>query len=143
MAAPETSSQGTAWAAVWTPSVTGVRVSITRREWLAGMGGMSAAAATTCAWWARLPPGGAQPWLRRAMRIDSSLQAFVAAGLYDSLNGCADNAYVVSHVSPKYGGRYTLRCYAGGHMMYDVATERRKLQRDVAAFVAATSGSAP
>ena len=83
------------------------------------------------------PPGGVQPWMRRAMRRDPALRAFVAAGLYDSLNGCADNAYVVAHVSPAYGRRYTLRCYAGGHMMYDVATERRKLARDVAAWMAA------
>ena len=38
------------------------------------------------------PPGGAQPWLRRAMAINPSLKAFVAAGLYDSLNSCAANA---------------------------------------------------
>jgi carboxypeptidase C (cathepsin A) len=85
------------------------------------------------------PPGGAQPWLRRAMKLDPSLRAFVAAGLYDSLNGCADNDYIVAHVNPVYGSRITTKCYAGGHMMYDVESERRKLAADVAAFIAATS----
>src|SRR5262249_6047864 len=35
------------------------------------------------------PPGGSQPWLRRAITIDPALKAFVATGLYDSLNSCA------------------------------------------------------
>jgi carboxypeptidase C (cathepsin A) len=88
------------------------------------------------------PPGGAQPWLRRAMKLDPTLRAFVAAGLYDSLNGCADNDYIVAHVKPDYGRRIETHCYAAGHMMYDVAAERRRLQKDVAEFIAATSGAA-
>ena len=42
------------------------------------------------------PPGGSQPWLRRAMDLDPKITVFVAAGLYDSLNSCADNDYLVS-----------------------------------------------
>ncbi|MGH9884878.1 MAG: S10 family serine carboxypeptidase-like protein, partial [bacterium] len=34
------------------------------------------------------PPGGSQPWLRRAMALNPGLKVFIAAGLYDSLNGC-------------------------------------------------------
>lgn len=81
------------------------------------------------------PPGGSQPWLRRAMDLDPDLRAFVAAGLYDSLNSCAENRWVVAHVPARYGRRTTARCYEGGHMMYEVATVRRRLQRDVARFI--------
>src|SRR5262249_12051693 len=42
------------------------------------------------------PPNGAEPWLRRAMLIDPKLRAFVAVGLYDSLNSCAWNDWLVS-----------------------------------------------
>jgi hypothetical protein len=84
------------------------------------------------------PPGGSQPWLRRAMEHDPALRAFVAAGLYDSLNSCADNAYLVANVAP-WGSRITAKCYDGGHMMYDIKTVRRQLQRDVAAFIRSTS----
>jgi carboxypeptidase C (cathepsin A) len=80
-------------------------------------------------------PPPAQPWLRRAMEIDPSLKAFMAAGLYDSLNSCADNRYLVAHIKPEQFGRnITLGCYAGGHMMYDTKEARYNLKRDIAAF---------
>jgi carboxypeptidase C (cathepsin A) len=81
------------------------------------------------------PPGGAQPWLRRAMTIDPSMVAFIAAGLYDSLNGCADNAWTVEHVDPALRANFTTGCYEGGHMMYDGPQARRALARDVAVFI--------
>jgi carboxypeptidase C (cathepsin A) len=80
------------------------------------------------------PPGGAQPWLRRAMIINPSLRAFVAAGLYDSLNSCAANAYLVSKLEQPFGGNITARCYDGGHMMYDEPVVRRQVTKDVAEF---------
>jgi carboxypeptidase C (cathepsin A) len=82
------------------------------------------------------PPGGSQPWLRRAMALNPNLKAFVAAGLYDSLNSCADNAYIVARIEPEFSTNFTTGCYAGGHMMYDGAAARRDLQRDVATFIA-------
>ena len=81
------------------------------------------------------PPGGSQPWLRRAMTMDSTLRAFVAAGLYDSLNGCADNAFIIAHIEAPFRASISPGCYGGGHMMYDVAAARRELKRDVAAFI--------
>jgi hypothetical protein len=89
------------------------------------------------------PPGGAQPWLRRAMAIDPSLKAFVAAGLYDSLNSCAANAYLVSKLEPPLAANITATCYEGGHMMYDEPDIRRQVTRDIEAFYkrAASGGS--
>ena len=90
------------------------------------------------------PPGGAQPWLRRAMAIDPSLKAFVAAGLYDSLNSCAANAYLVSQLEPPLAANITAMCYDGGHMMYDEPDIRRQVTRDIAAFYKrAASGGSP
>jgi carboxypeptidase C (cathepsin A) len=87
------------------------------------------------------PPGGSQPWLRRAMTLDPSLRAFIAAGQYDSLNSCADNEYVVTHVEPQLRGNLTAACYAGGHMMYDTRAARVALARDIAAFIGAVRTS--
>jgi carboxypeptidase C (cathepsin A) len=83
------------------------------------------------------PPGGSQPWMRRAMALDPRLKLFVAAGRYDSLNSCADNAWSVSHLDPAIVRNTSLGCYAGGHMMYDTKPARVALRDDVAAFVAA------
>ncbi len=85
------------------------------------------------------PPGGTQPWLRRAMDLDPGLRAFVAAGLYDSLNSCAENRWVVAHLDASYGRRITARCYEAGHMMYEVASVRRQLEKDVEAFIRGTA----
>jgi carboxypeptidase C (cathepsin A) len=84
------------------------------------------------------PPGGSQPWLRRAMAINPSLKAFVAAGLYDSLNSCAANSYVVSHLESAISQNITTKCYEGGHMMYETAGVREQLKRDIEKFFADT-----
>ena len=81
------------------------------------------------------PPGGSQPWLRRAMALVPSLRVFIAAGMYDSLNGCDDNDYLVAHVEPEFARRMSTGCYGGGHMMYDTKDARFALKRDIAAFV--------
>ena len=80
------------------------------------------------------PPGGAQPWLRRAMVINPALTAFVAAGLYDSLNSCAVNDVLVPALEPQFRRQTTARCYDGGHMMYDEPAVRVQVTRDVATF---------
>jgi carboxypeptidase C (cathepsin A) len=80
------------------------------------------------------PPGGHQPWLRRAMAMDPSLKAFVAAGWYDSLNSCAGNAYVVSRLEPKLRRNITVASYEGGHMMYESQGPRYQLKRDIHKF---------
>jgi len=80
------------------------------------------------------PPGGTPPWLRRAMDMDPSLRAFVATGMYDSLNSCPANSYVVSQLPRQQADRITFRCYEGGHMMYEDSDARLDLARDVRRF---------
>ncbi len=89
------------------------------------------------------PPGGSQPWLRRAIAIDSSLKAFVAAGLYDSLNSCAGNAYLVNQLEPELKRNVSARCYEGGHMMYESKNARIQLKRDIATFIRDTVTNRP
>ena len=85
------------------------------------------------------PPGGPQPWLRRAMAINPSLKTFVAAGLYDSLNSCAANAFLVVNLEPAIQRQVTAACYEGGHMMYDEPAIRVQMTNDIAAFVKAAT----
>jgi hypothetical protein len=80
------------------------------------------------------PPGGAPPWLRRAMDLDRGLRTFVATGIYDSLNSCPVNSYLLSRLGPQDASRITFRCYEGGHMMYEDRQARLALVRDVRRF---------
>jgi carboxypeptidase C (cathepsin A) len=89
------------------------------------------------------PPGGSQPWLRRAMAIDPSIKAFVAAGLYDSLNSCAGNAYLVNQLEPALKRNFTAKCYDGGHMMYEGRDARRQLKQDISKFIQDTAANRP
>jgi carboxypeptidase C (cathepsin A) len=84
------------------------------------------------------PPGGAQPWLRRAIALNPSLKAFVAFGLYDSLNSCAVQDALVEALEPEYRRNVTAKCYDGGHMMYDEPAIRVQVTKDVAAFIQGT-----
>ena len=80
------------------------------------------------------PPGGAQPWLRRAMALNPAMMAFAAAGLYDSLNSCAANEEQVAQLETPLKANITVRCYDGGHMMYDEPALRRQVTRDITEF---------
>jgi carboxypeptidase C (cathepsin A) len=80
------------------------------------------------------PPGGTPPWLRRAMDLDPALRTFVATGMYDSLNSCPANSYLLSRLAPRDAGRITFRCYEGGHMMYEDRQPRLDLARDMRRF---------
>lgn len=80
------------------------------------------------------PPGGTPPWLRRAMDLDPGLRTFVATGMYDSLNSCPANSYLLSRLTPGDAGRITFRCYEGGHMMYEDRQPRLDLARDIRRF---------
>jgi len=80
------------------------------------------------------PPGGTPPWLARAMDLDPELRAFVATGVYDSLNSCSLNAYVLSQLPPERQRRITFGCYEGGHMMYEDREARFRLKRDISRF---------
>jgi hypothetical protein len=81
------------------------------------------------------PPGGSQPWMRRAMALDPQLRLLIAVGKYDSLNSCADVSWSVTHLDPAVTKNISLGCYGGGHMMYDTTSARLRLRDDVDAFV--------
>ena len=69
------------------------------------------------------------------MALAPSLKAFVATGLYDSLNSCAGNAYLVNQLEPELKRNITTVCYEGGHMMYEARDARQRLQQDVSKFI--------
>jgi carboxypeptidase C (cathepsin A) len=81
------------------------------------------------------PPGGHQPWLRRAIALAPSLRAFVAAGWYDSLNSCAGNAYLIKQLEPELQRSITAKSYAGGHMLYESPGARQQLRQDIKQFL--------
>jgi len=80
------------------------------------------------------PPGGTPPWLKRAMDLNPNLRTFVATGMFDSLNSCAGNTYLLSQIPPERSSKITFDCYEGGHMMYEDRESRSSLKRDVARF---------
>ena len=80
------------------------------------------------------PPGGTPPWLKRAMDLNPNLRTFVATGMFDSLNSCAGNTYLLSQIPPERSSKITFDCYEGGHMMYEDRESRFRLKRDVARF---------
>ena len=84
------------------------------------------------------PPGGSQPWLTRAIKINPSMKALVAAGMYDSLNSCPLNAYLIDQLEPEVKRNITAECYEGGHMMYESRGARQQLKRDVSKFIQET-----
>lgn len=81
------------------------------------------------------PPSASQPWIQRAMTKDPTLRVWVATGLYDSLNSCAGNAATVAALPAAIRARFTLRCFAGGHMMYEDPRETRRFGDELAAFL--------
>jgi carboxypeptidase C (cathepsin A) len=80
------------------------------------------------------PPGGAPPWVQRTFAANPTTRAFVAAGIYDSLNSCPLIMYQISRLEPALRERITLGCYVGGHMMYEDQVARVHLRRDLARF---------
>jgi carboxypeptidase C (cathepsin A) len=85
-------------------------------------------------------PPASQPWLQDAMRADTKIQVFVAAGRYDSLNMCEGNLKMTAKLEPALSSRFEHHCYEGGHMMYRVQASRLQLSQDLAAFIRRASG---
>ena len=81
------------------------------------------------------PPSPSQPWILRAMEKAPGMRSWVAAGLYDSLNSCAANQATVDVLPKDVAARFTLRCYAGGHMMYEEPRETRRFGLELSAFL--------
>lgn len=81
------------------------------------------------------PPSASQPWIRRAMDKAPKLRVWVAAGLYDSLNSCIGNEMTVAALPKAQTDRFTLKCYGGGHMMYEDTRQTRIFGYDLARFL--------
>lgn len=94
----------------------------------------TAAAAWTAAYDG--PPGGSQPWLLRALKIDPAMRVLITAGWYDSLNSCAGNAYLVAHLPQAVRPSFAARCYRAGHMIYRDAGPRLQLRETIRRFYA-------
>ena len=87
------------------------------------------------------PPGGSQPWLTRAIKLDPKMKALVAAGMYDSLNSCPGNAYLIDQLEPAVKRNIIAKCYEAGHMMYNTQGPRQQLKQDITTFIQETIGS--
>jgi carboxypeptidase C (cathepsin A) len=81
-------------------------------------------------------PPGSQPWAINAVRLDPKLKVMVAAGMYDSLNSCAQNNALMTKLERDVASSFSMKCYAGGHMMYRDRAEGVRLSADVKAFIA-------
>lgn len=82
------------------------------------------------------PPSVSQPWTLRAMEKSSDMRTWVAAGRYDSLNSCEGNKATVAALPKRVGARFVLRCYEGGHMMYEDPRETARFGRELSTFLA-------
>lgn len=81
------------------------------------------------------PPSPSQPWTLRAMEKAPVLRTWVAAGRFDSLNSCAGNEATVAALPQAVAARFVLRCYEGGHMMYEDDRETGRFGRELSAFL--------
>jgi carboxypeptidase C (cathepsin A) len=74
------------------------------------------------------------PWIGRAMRENSGLHVFVAAGYYDFATPFFSAEYSLDRVGADHD-RVTWAYYEAGHMMYVHHPSLAKLQRDVRSFL--------
>lgn len=81
------------------------------------------------------PPSASQPWTLRALQKSPQLLVWVAAGQYDSLNSCAGNEATVESLPPELRERFSLHCYAGGHMMYEDPAVSDPFGHDLGTFI--------
>ena len=84
-------------------------------------------------------PPGAQPWAINAVKADPKVRVMVAAGIYDSLNSCAQNNALKLKLEPGVAPNFLMACYYGGHMMYRDRAEGVRLSGDVKAFITANT----
>ncbi|WP_230292640.1 peptidase S10 [Croceicoccus sp. Ery5] len=80
------------------------------------------------------PPSPSQPWVAQLLARSPDTRVLVATGLYDSLGSCAANRAAAAAFGPQWHGSFVLRCYRGGHMMYEEASQAPLFGRDLTAF---------
>jgi carboxypeptidase C (cathepsin A) len=74
------------------------------------------------------------PYISRALRENSGLKVFVAAGYYDFATPFFGAEYSLSR-SGTDSSRIAFHYYDAGHMMYVRTEDRAKLSRDIRAFI--------
>jgi carboxypeptidase C (cathepsin A) len=83
------------------------------------------------------PPrlGPPLPATEEALTINPRMKVLVAAGMYDSFVPCAAGAELDRHLPLNLRQSITFKCYVGGHAMYEDASTRTELSRDVKALI--------
>ncbi len=83
------------------------------------------------------PPrlGPPLPGTEEAVAINPHMKVLVAAGMYDSFLPCAAGAEIARQLPPQLQKSITFKCYVGGHAMYEDASARADLSRDVKALI--------
>nr|WP_256215311.1 peptidase S10 [Sphingobium sp. AP50] len=82
-------------------------------------------------------PPERQPWISRAIGRDPALRVLVATGHWDSQNSCAANRALRLLGTAMERKAMIVRCYEGGHMIYEDAPVRQKMALDIARFIKA------
>lgn len=74
------------------------------------------------------------PQLRYSMFVNPNMEILVASGRYDLATSYFGTTYAINHMNlpPILRNRITFTYYNGGHMMYLVPSELKKLKEDVA-----------
>ncbi len=82
------------------------------------------------------PPGISLPWTQRAFERNPTLKILIATGMYDA-GTCLLNEERVRRLPTPFRDAFTVRCYAGGHMMYKDTPARIAFSADLRRLVAA------
>ena len=81
------------------------------------------------------PPGGSQPWIRRAMADQPGAQGIRRRRPLRFAQQLRGQRRARAGLEPAIGANITAKCYEGGHTMYEEPRVRSEMTRDVAAFL--------
>lgn len=81
--------------------------------------------------------------LRNAMFINPNMEILIANGRYDLATSYFGTSYAINHMNlpPILSNRITFTYYNGGHMMYFVPSELKKLKEDVSKMYTRSLGN--
>ena len=83
------------------------------------------------------PPrlGPPLPGTEEALALNPRMKVLVAGGMYDSFLPCAVGTEIERNLPVSLRQSITFKCYVGGHAMYEDASTRSELSRDVKALI--------
>lgn len=81
--------------------------------------------------------------LRNAMFVNPNMEILIASGRYDLATSYFGTSYAINHMNlpPILSNRITFTYYNGGHMMYLVPSELKKLKEDVSKMYTRSLGN--